>query len=135
MTKLAEYSAVPAAFLYCCRHYCHHKQKKNDYISIFIMILNILILHSHQYNFIFISLLVLKNKILGKNWKKNISHWRVGGMFDNGNVNWCMLGRAFLCRTVHFAVKPGFFVSNECYNSCFMMYDIYLRVHFRTTGQ
>ena len=51
-----------------------------------------------------------------------------GGMFDNGNVNWCMLGghfcvelgifvsnRAFLCRTMHFAVEPGFFVSNEYY--------------------
>ena len=50
-------------------------------------------------------------------------------MFDNGNVKWCMLGRAFLCRTgifvsnraflcrtMHFAVEPGFFVSNECYN-------------------
>ena len=50
------------------------------------------------------------------------------GVFDNGNVNWCMLGgggggggggvsnRAFLCRTMHFAVEPGFFVSNECFN-------------------
>ena len=44
-------------------------------------------------------------------------------MFDNGNVNWCMLGRAFFAskrafmyRTMHFAVEPGFFVSNECYN-------------------
>ena len=49
---------------------------------------------------------------------------------DNGNVNWCMVGRAFfvepdifvsnqafLCRTMHFAVEPGFFVSNECYDS------------------
>ena len=24
--------------------------------------------------------------------------------------------RAFLCQTMHFAVEPGFFVSNECYN-------------------
>ena len=54
----------------------------------------------------------------------------MGGMFDNGNVNWCMLGRVFLCRTghfcvepgflcrtMHFAADPGFFVSNECYNN------------------
>ena len=36
-------------------------------------------------------------------------------MFDNGNVNWCMLGRAFLCRTEHFCVEPGFFVSNHAF--------------------
>ena len=36
-------------------------------------------------------------------------------MFDNGNVNWCMLGRAFLCRTGHFCVEPGFFVSNHAF--------------------
>ena len=47
-------------------------------------------------------------------------------MFDNGNVYWCMLRRAFLCRTGHFCVElgflcmnftvePGIFVSNECY--------------------
>ena len=69
--------------------------------------------------------------------KKHFSQEGGGGMFDNGNVNWCMLGRAFLCRTghfcvepgifvsnraflcrtMHFAVEPGIFVSNECYNS------------------
>ena len=40
-------------------------------------------------------------------------------MFDNGNVNWCMLGRAFLCRTGHFCVEPGIFVSNHafCYRT------------------
>ena len=27
-----------------------------------------------------------------------------------------VLNRAFLCRTMHFAVEPGFFVSKECYN-------------------
>ena len=32
-------------------------------------------------------------------------------MYDNGNVNWCMLGRAFLCRTGHFCVEPAIFVS------------------------
>ena len=36
-------------------------------------------------------------------------------MFDNGNVNWCMLGRAFLCRTGHFCVEPGIFVSNHAF--------------------
>ena len=53
-----------------------------------------------------------------------------GGMLDNGNGKWCMLGMAFLRRTGHFCVKPwifvpnraflcrtGFFVSNECYNT------------------
>ena len=36
------------------------------------------------------------------------------GVFDNGNVNWCMLGRAFLCRTGHFCVEPGFFCVEPC---------------------
>ena len=36
-------------------------------------------------------------------------------MFDNGNVHWCMLGRAFLCRTGYFCVEPGFFVSNHVF--------------------
>ena len=36
-------------------------------------------------------------------------------MFDNGNVDWCMLGMAFLCRTGHFCVEPGFFVSNHAF--------------------
>ena len=66
---------------------------------------------------------------IGIKLEKSISHMR--GVFDNGNVNWCMLGRAFLCRTghlcvkpgflcqtMHFAVEPGFLVSNECYNHC-----------------
>ena len=38
-----------------------------------------------------------------------------GGMFDNGNVNWCMLGRAFLRQTGHFLVEPGIFVSNDAF--------------------
>ena len=45
-------------------------------------------------------------------------------MFGNGSVNWCMLGRAFLCRTMHFAIEPGFFVSNECYNEIQRMHLI-----------
>ena len=28
MQKLAEYSFVPLAFIYSCRHYGHHKQKR-----------------------------------------------------------------------------------------------------------
>ena len=36
-------------------------------------------------------------------------------MFDNGNVHWCMLGRAFLCRTGHFCVERGFFVSKHAF--------------------
>ena len=96
------------------------------------MILNILILNSYQNNFIFISLLVLK-KYGNKIGKKYFSQ-EGGGMFDNGNVNWCMLGRASLCLAGHFCIEPGFFcveptilrsnraflcgffVSNECYN-------------------
>ena len=62
----------------------------------------------------------LKEKYLNR-IGKNISHMR-GGMFDNGNINWYMLeghfcvelgiilsNRAFLCRTMYFAVEPGFF--------------------------
>ena len=59
---------------------------------------------------------------IGRKLEKYISHMRgEGGMFDNGNVNWCMLGGhfcvepgifasnwAFLCRTRLFAVIPGF---------------------------
>ena len=43
------------------------------------------------------------------------------GMFANGNGNWCMLGRAFLCRTGHFCrtmyfcVELGIFVSNRAF--------------------
>ena len=31
-----------------------------------------------------------------------------GRNFYNCNVNWCMLCRDFLCRTMHFAIEPGF---------------------------
>ena len=50
-------------------------------------------------------------------------------MFNNGNVNWCILGGAVLSqngifvvepyilrRAIHFAVEPGISVSNKCYN-------------------
>ena len=90
-----------------------------EYISIHINIISF----SFLYGF-------LKTKYLNKIEKKNVHHRRGGGV-DDGNVNWCMLGRAFLCvepgifvlnrallsRTMHFAVEPGSFVSNECYNS------------------
>ena len=51
---------------------------------------------------------------MGKKLEKNISQRRGGGMFDNGNVNWCILGRAFFCRTGHFSVEPGFFSVEPC---------------------
>ena len=59
---------------------------------------------------------ILKTKYLN-NIAKKISHRRRrGGMFDNGNINWCMLGRAFLCRTGgHFCVEPGIFVSSHAF--------------------
>ena len=34
MQKLAEYSAVPVAFIYSCRHYGHHKQKRRWWLLI-----------------------------------------------------------------------------------------------------
>ena len=45
-------------------------------------------------------------------------------MFDNGNGNWCILGRVFLCRTWHFCDEQCIFVLThpfscrrvECYN-------------------
>ena len=40
----------------------------------------------------------------------------VWGIFGNGNVNWCRLVLAFLCRTRHFCVEPGILLSSECYN-------------------
>ena len=65
----------------------------------------------------------LKTKYWNKIGKKN-SHRRGGGMFDNGNVNWCMLGRAFfvsnrafLCRTGLFCVEPCILLSNRAFLS------------------
>ena len=52
-------------------------------------------------------------------------------MFDNGNVNWCMLGRAFFCRTGHFSVEPGFFLLNECYNQLYPIHLCCQRVNSR----
>ena len=49
--------------------------------------------------------------------------------------NWAFLcrTRTFWCRTLHFTVEPGFFVSNECYNYgpmvvlvCFVFYSTLL---------
>ena len=54
-----------------------------------------------------------KKQNIGIKLEKNISHRR--GMFDNGNVNWCMFGRAFLCRTEHFCVNLSIFVSNRAF--------------------
>ena len=52
------------------------------------------------------------------------------GVFDNGYGKWCMLNKAFWCRTWHFRVEPyiwlwnhafvchtGLFVSSECYDT------------------
>ena len=47
-------------------------------------------------------------------------------VFDNGNVNWCMLGRAFLCRTGHFCVQPCILLSNRaflCQMSVIMLHE------------
>ena len=88
------------------------------------MILNILILNSYQYNFIFISLLVIKKKFWNKIGKNKLS--QEGGcliMAMSTDACWgghfCVepgfLCRAILCQTMHFAVESGFFVSNECY--------------------
>ena len=83
------------------------------------MILNIFELISFLYR-------LLKTKYLNKIGNRYFSQegWVGGSVFDNGNINWCMLGggifvsnRAFLCRTMHFAIEPGFFMSNECYNA------------------
>ena len=84
--------------------------EKNDHISNFIMMLNIF---KYQYNFIFISLWLVKNKnrILEQNRKK-ISH---GGGVDIGNGTWCMLVRACLCRTGHFCAEPCISVSNQAF--------------------
>ena len=72
----------------------------------------------YPYNFNFISQRVLKNKIFEHNWKKSLSE---EGVFDNGNGNWCILGRAFLCRTGHFCVEPCIFVSIRAF-LCRTMY-------------
>ena len=86
------------------------------------MILNLLILNSYQYNFIFISLLVLK---IGIKLEKNISHRSFIMAMSTGACwggHFCVKPgifvskRAFLCRTMHSAVELGLFVSNECYN-------------------
>ena len=96
------------------------------------MILKILIwIHMNIVSFSFLYWF-LKTKYWNKIEKKNISHRRGGGMFDNGNVNWCMLGRAFLCRTGHFCVEPGFFVSNHpfcCQTGLFFSQTSVIIVH------
>ena len=96
-----------------------------------MMMLNIF---EYQYNFVF-------HFSMGS-WKQNI--WiklekislRGRGMFDNGNGNWCMLGRAFvsnrtfLCRTMYFCVEPGIFVSNRgflCRTSVIIHYNSALK--------
>ena len=75
---------------------------------------------------------------------KNISRRRGGGgMFDNVNGNWCMLGsaffvssRAFLCRTMYFLWNRAFLcqtrpsVSNECYD----VYITYPKAHLHKMG-
>ena len=40
------------------------------------------------------------------------AYWGGGG---GGGI--FVSNRAFLCRTMHFAIEPGFFMSNECYNA------------------
>ena len=79
------YSAVLVTFIYLYIYL---------YISIHINIISFPFLYGF-----------LKTKYLNKIGKK-IS--REGGVvFDNGNINWCMLGRTFLCRTI--------FVSNHAF--------------------
>ena len=77
--------------------------EKNNYISYFIMISNIF---EYQYDFIFISRWELKNKIYEWNWKIHFSE-KGGWLLDNGNGNWCMLSREFLCRTGHFLCRTS----------------------------
>ena len=89
-----------------------------------IMILNILISNSYQYNFIFISLLVLK---IGKKYFSPEGGCLIMAMSTGAcwGGHFCVepgifvSNRAFLCRTMHFAVEPGSFVSNECYNAIY----------------
>ena len=54
----------------------------------------------------------LKTKKLIK-LKKYFSE--AGGMFNNGNGNWCIMGRAFFCRTGHLCVEPCIFVLNRLF--------------------
>ena len=88
--------------------------------------IDVLMLNSYQYNFIFIYLLVLK---IGIKLEKKYFSPKGGCFIMAMSTGACWGGhfcvepgifvsnRAFLCRTMHFAVEPGFFVSNECYNT------------------
>ena len=85
--------------------------QKNNYISHFI-ISNIFL---YQHNFVCISVGSQKQNI----WIQ-LEEWFLRGwmcVFDIGNGNWCMLGRALLCRTGRFCVKPCIFVSNLAFFS------------------
>ena len=99
--------------------------EKNNYIWNCIMISNIF---EYQYNVIVISLWFLQTKNL--NWIRKKKFLTGGGVADNGNGNWCRMGRAFLRLTGHFGVESctfvsnrafwcwtRFLVSNECYNA------------------
>ena len=101
---------LPVSFIYSCRHYDHHKQK---IIITFKFFIEYIWIHINIISFSFLYGF-LKTKHWNKIGKQHFPH-EGGGMFDNGNVNWCMRGRAFLCRTGHFCVEPGFFVSNHAF--------------------
>ena len=122
MQELAELYCRTGSISLWLQTFWSSQTEKNSYISNFIMISNIF---DHQYNFIF-SLWVLKNKLFEKYWKKLLLTGQGGG---GGCLIMAMPTDA--CRARHFcvelgilrrtglfcAVEPGFFVSDECYNS------------------
>ena len=120
------YTAEPVTFIYCCRHNDHRKYK----IIITFIFHNDFKYIDYQYHFHFsIGSSKLNISIKLRKTLRGSVCVRVcvcvcvcvcggggggggGRGVDNGNGNWCMLGRAFLCRTWYFCVEPCIYVSH-----------------------
>ena len=70
----------------------------------------------YQYDFVLISLCVLKNKIFRWNWMEKWFLRRSEGGGGGGGAMAIFVLNHVLCRTMYFCVEQGIFVLNKCYN-------------------
>ena len=110
------YSAVPVTFIYSCRQYGHHKQKKKLYFKFHDDIEHIWI----NINIISFSFLYgfLRTKYFNEIEKKNFSQEEGGCLIMAMSIDSCCGGhfflwnRAFLSRTGLFCLEPCILLSN-----------------------